>query len=294
MQLLMLRIASALVISFIYMLFDLFNKRNVPGSFAYFTLGFGFVMTLLYFDAGSIIVSSAIALVILGAGYVVYKVGQIGAADIIELAAISLMLPMQQVPILLSGVRQFGLPFVVSVTVAAGIVAMIIVPIYYLPRAKRMFKKPLIAFIDRKGAFKAILIVVPYLAFALFLAAESSINTIGIAILLAMMLSSSMLMLFERPITDSMVEFITINKCDEGDIIAFNLMEKREINAIRKKVKKFDRLLTSELIMQMKAKHVRNRLPVYRKALPFALPIFAGVVISFLLGDIIFFILPML
>ena len=44
----------------------------------------------------------------------------------------------------------------------------------------------------------------------------------------------------------------------------------------------------------MKAKRVRNKMPVYRKALPFAVPIFAGVVLSILFGNIIFFILPAL
>jgi len=290
----MFRIASALVISFIYMLFDVFNKRNVPGSFVYFTLGYGFVLTLFYFDMGAILFSSAVALVVLGIGYVVYKVGQIGAADIIELAAISLILPIQQAPFLLGRVIQFGLPFVLSVMVAAGMIAMIVVPIYYLPKAKKLFKKSLVSLIDKKGAFKAIVIIIPYLALALFLAAVSSINAVGLAVLLLMMVGSSLLMLFEKPITDSMVEFVTIEKCDEGDIIAFNLMGKTEIATIRKKVKMFDRLLTKDLINEMKAKRIRNKIPVYKNALPFAVPIFVGVVFSILFGDIIFFILPIL
>jgi hypothetical protein len=183
---------------------------------------------------------------------------------------------------------------VVTITVAAGMVAMIIVPVYYLPKAKRMFKKPLTSFIDRKGAFKAVLIMIPYLAFVLFLEAEASINVIGLAILISMMIGSSLLMLFERPITDSMVELIAVDKCDEGDIIAFNLMSKKEIGSIRTRVKSFDRLLTRELIARMKRKHIRSKLPVYRKALPFAVPIFAGVALSVLLGNLIFFMLPIL
>jgi Flp pilus assembly protein protease CpaA len=290
----MLRIASVLAIAFIYMLFDVFNKRNVPSTFAYFTLGYGFVLTLSYFNMSAVMTSSAVALAVLGVGYIVYRAGQIGAADVIELAALSLILPVQPVPVLASSFNQFGLPFAVTVIVAAGVVAMIIVPAYYLPRAKRMFKKPLSAFIDRKGAFKAVLIVVPYIAFVLFLEAEASINAVGLAILAAMMVGSSLLMLFEKPITDSMVELISIDKCDEGDIIAFNLMDKKDIDAIRKKVATFDRLLTRELIAQIKEKRIRSRLPVYRKALPFAVPLFAAVVISILLGNIIFFILPIL
>ncbi len=290
----MFRIASALVIALIYLLFDVFNKRNVPGAFAYFTLGYGFVLTVLYFNMSQILVSSAIALVILGIGYAIYKAGQIGAADIIELAAISLMLPMQQAPVLFSSAAQFSLPFILSVMVAAGMAAIIIVPAYYLPKAKRLFRKPLAAFVDKKGAFKAIVIIVPYLALALFLDLEASINAVGLLMLLSMMFGSSLLMLFEKPITDSMVELVTIDKCDEGDIIAFNLMKKSEIDSIRKRVKIFDRLVTKELMAEMKAKRVKDKLPVYRNALPFAVPIFIGVALSILFGNIIFFILPIL
>ena len=290
----MFRIASALVIALIYLLFDVFNKRNVPGAFAYFTLGYGFVLTVLYFNMSQILVSSAIALVILGIGYAIYKAGQIGAADIIELAAISLMLPMQQAPVLFSSAAQFSLPFILSVMVAAGMAAIIIVPAYYLPKAKRLFRKPLAAFVDKKGAFKAIVIIVPYLALALFLDLEASINAVGLLMLLSMMFGSSLLMLFEKPITDSMVELVTIDKCDEGDIIAFNLMKKSEIDSIRKRVKIFDRLVTKELMAEMEAKRVKDKLPVYRNALPFAVPIFIGVALSILFGNIIFFILPIL
>ncbi len=294
MQLLMFRIASALVIAFIYMLFDVFNKRNVPGSFVYFTLGYGFVLTLFYFDINTVVVSSAIALVVLGIGYLVYKAGQLGAADVVELAALSLILPMQSTPLILSGVTQLGLPFILSVMVAAGIVAMIIVPVYYLPKARRLFHKPLTALIDKRGAFKAIVIIVPYLALALFLAEMTNISAVSIAVILLMMVGSSLLMLFEKPITDSMVEFVTVDNCDEGDIIAFNLMSKSEISSIRKRVKIFDRLLTKDLITDMKEKNVKDKMPVYKNALPFAVPIFLGVVLSILFGDIIFFILPIL
>ena len=293
MQLLMLRIASVLIIAFVYMLFDIFNRRNVPSAFAYATLGYGLLLTFLYFSIFEIAISVAIALVVLGFGYIIYKIGQIGAADIIELAALALMLPLQQIPILFGSTYQFSIPFIASVVIAAGIAALIIVPFYYLPRAKSMLKKPLSSFIDRKCAFRAALIAVPYMAFILFLAAWTDIGIAGIAILFVVMVCSSVISLFERPITDSMVEFIKINKCDEGDIIAFNLMKKSEISAIRHRVKGFDRLLTRKLLAQMKAARIKETLPVYRKALPFAVPIFIGVIFSILLGNVLLAILPL-
>ncbi len=53
----------------------------------------------------------------------------------------------------------------------------------------------------------------------------------------------------------------------------------------------FDRLVTPGIIGLMKKKGVRTKFPVYRKAMPLALPIFAGVIISLLIGNIIFLII---
>ena len=232
MQLLALRIASVLVIAFLYMLFDLFNKRNVPGIFAYATLGYGAFLTLLYLNTNDIVVSSAIALVVMGVGYVIYRIGQIGAADVIEFAAISLMIPIQPSPLLASPVLLLGLPFIVSVIVAAGVTALVIVPLYYIPLAMRKLKRPISSAVDRKSTLKALMILIPYMAFTLFLLAETSIGAEGVAILMALMLGSSVTLLFETPITNSMVEFVPVDKCEEGDIVAFNLMSKKDVELV--------------------------------------------------------------
>ena len=68
MDLLLIRIASAVLIAAAYMLFDIFNNRNVPGMLAYATLGYGAVLTLLYLSTTAILVSAAIAFVVLGIG----------------------------------------------------------------------------------------------------------------------------------------------------------------------------------------------------------------------------------
>jgi hypothetical protein len=291
MQLYLVRILSLVVIALVYMFYDVFNKRNVPSIFAYATLAYGFLLTILYFNIGTIELSAAISLLVLGLGYIVYKIGQLGLADVIEFAAISLILPFQKAPLLLSSLSQFNLPFALTLLVNTGIVAIIIVPIYYIPKASKKLKKPLGSFITKKSIFMASLIVIAYLAFMTSISVLIGFSYLGIALLAAMMISSSLVMLFSVPIAHSMVEYVGVNKFDEGDIIAINLMDKKDISAMKKSVKGFDRLLSASLIENMKKAKIKEKFPVYKEAMPFALPIFAALVISLLAGNLLLLVL---
>ncbi len=291
MELLALRIASAVAIAAAYMLFDIFNKRNVPGVFAYATLIYGAVLTALYLEVVPVLTSAAIALIILGIGYLIYRAGQVGAADVIEFAALSLIIPMQPVPIVAKQMLQFGMPFAVSVIVGTGIAAMVLVPLYYLPKA-RLTKRSMS--VSRTQIVKALAIAAAYLFFVFSLEKTAGITVDGAIILVILLLGSATITAFEEPITRSMVKYVPASQFDEGDIIAFNLMSKKEISAVKRRARRFDRLLTHELIREMRAKRIRQRFPVYKEALPLALPIFVGVVMSLLVGDLFIFILPVL
>ena len=278
-------------IALVYMLFDVFNKRNVPSAFAYATLAYGAVLTLLYFNVQTIAISAALSLIILGCGYLVYKIGQLGAADVIEFAAISLMLPVLQFPLLLPNAGQFHMPFVLSLAINTGIVAIILVPIYYIPMASKKLKKPLSSFVAGKNILMATLLAVVYLVFILFVALVVRASYIGIAILAIMLVSSFLVMLFSTPIAHSMTEYVSVRQFDEGDIIALNLMDRKSVDKLKNSIKGFGRLVTSDMIERMKKKGVKEKLPVYKKAMPFALAIFIAVVLTLLLGNLILFIL---
>ena len=291
MQLYLLRIISLVVIALVYMLFDVLNKRNVPSLFAYATLAYGVVLTILYFNSRLIIESVAISAVILGIGYIFYKIGQLGAADVIEFAALSLILPLMQLPLIASSTFQLQIPFVATLLINTGIVALIIVPIYYIPKAKAKLKKPLLSYVRRKNIFMAVLLAIVYAAFISFMIILSGINYVGIAIVTVMAISSFLVMLFTVPITYSMVEYVGVKQFDEGDIVALNLMADKDINSIKKKIKDFDRLLTEKIIKQMKKEKIKDKFPVYKEAMPFALPIFIALILSILIGNLLFFIL---
>jgi Flp pilus assembly protein protease CpaA len=290
MQLYLVRVVSVIAIALVYMLFDLFNKRNVPNLFAYSTLAYGIVLTILFLNLNTILISTGIALIVLGVGYTVYRMGQLGGADVIEFAALSLIMPLQMSPLLTGSINQFGLPFMLSLLLNAGIIAIIIIPIYYLPKARARMKKPLYEYINRQNLARTAFLAVAYLAFISYAAIYIGIGYIGIIILLLILGASCSVMLFSVPLTHSMIEYVSYERFEEGDIVAFNLMDRKSIESIKGRVGNFDRLLTQKVIDKFKKKKIRDKLPVYKEAMPFAVPIFVAVLLSILVGNLLFFI----
>ncbi len=289
MELLTIRLVSLVVIGLVYMLFDIFNKRNIPLWFAYPALAYGIFLTVLYFNLSTIAISGAVAAVVLALGYIVYRSGFLGGADVIEFATLSLILPFQAIPLLVS-INKIGMPFIISLFIASGISALVLVPLYYLPRAKirklRIGKE-----IPQNALIKSLLIGVIYVAFYIFLVFEVGINIGGIIVLLATVLGSIAIILFEKPLTGCMVRRISASALEEGDLIAINMMSQREVTAFTKRVNSFGRLATSDLIKALKRKKIRARLPVYKNAVPLAVPIFIGIITAILFGNVILFLL---
>lgn len=279
------RIASIAAVAFAYMAFDLLNRRNVPTAFAYATVAYGAALTLLYLNLATIEFSLLIAAAVFGLGYLVYRTGQIGLGDITELTAISLMLPFQGAALLVTA-SQYGLPFILSVVIASGVAALIAVPLFYIPLAgKRLGGKAVLRSTGGKG--RALAIGAAYMAFIAAIAVTGLANFYGIALLGVIMIGAVLTTLFERPITSSMVVYLPAGKLEAEDMLAMNMLSKAERASLKRKVKSFGQLVTARMIQELKAKGVKVKLPVYRDGIPFAVPIFIGVVVSLLLGNLI-------
>ncbi|MEM0149409.1 MAG: hypothetical protein QXW10_00735 [Candidatus Micrarchaeaceae archaeon] len=285
-----LRIASMIAIAAAYMLFDVFNRRNVPSIFVYATLAYGIILAVAYAGMDAVLVDLGIAAVVFALGYAVYKAGQLGLGDVMEMCVISLILPFQNFPLFMSS-YQYNIPFIIAVAIAAGVVALVIVPIYYLPHTKRELAEKITSMVSSKDIFKSALIAVSYAILIGMLVVTHTISVSGVIILGIIMLGSAFTILFERPITKSMIRYVDANEFEEGDIIAFNLMGAPQVEAMKVKVNSFGKLVTKEMINEMKANGVQDRLPVYKLGIPFAVPIFIAVLISLLFGNLIILIL---
>ncbi|EET90256.1 MAG: peptidase A24A prepilin type IV [Candidatus Micrarchaeum acidiphilum ARMAN-2] len=290
------RLAAALAIALIYLLLDVFNSRNVPTVFAYATLVFGVVMTLTYASYPYIETSALVAIIVVAVGYVFYRIGQLGAADVIEFAAISLIIPVQGTPFLLD-IPQFGFPLMLSLLINAGVVALVMVIIYYLPLSIRTVKNSRIkggidSLITRYDILKTGFILAVYVVFAGMLSLTVGLSPAGIALIGIIAFGSIVVTLFERPLIYAMVRYVPVSKIEEGDIIETKLMGRRELASLKRSINGFDRLVTSKVLAQLKRRRVKKMLPVYKNAMPFAVPIFFGLVISILFGNLILLILP--
>ena len=273
-------LAVLLLISFIYAVYDVFNRRNVPNLFVYFTILVGIVMAFLS-NSGMALVTAFVVAVVIGAiGYTIYRAGLLGAGDVLELVFIALIMPVWQ-NTFFGSAYQWNIPFVLSVIIAAGYASLIFIPIYYLLVKKQPLNAPRP---DKKRMTIGALFFVVYMIFILAMRYLYDINMFGSALIFMLAFFAGITMIYDQRIYLGMVEFIYPNKLEEGDMIATNLMSKKEL-AIFQRKSDFGRLASDRLIAQIKK--VRVKLPVYRDSVPFSLFIFIGVLISIAYGNII-------
>jgi hypothetical protein len=101
------RIAFVLLIGILYVLFDIWMKREIPIVFGLLTLGFGLFMAILFFNALAYI-SLLIMIGILVLGLYFNRLNFLGWGDTIMLASVSLIMPLL-----------FGIPFIVFILITA-------------------------------------------------------------------------------------------------------------------------------------------------------------------------------
>ena len=279
------RIGVLLLVTFIYAIFDVFNKRDVPNEFVYAATAVGIAFALAL-PAGEMVIGGVEALVIALLGYVVYRVGLLGAGDVFEFVFIVLLLPIQPVPVMVT-LQQYGMPFVFSVLIAAGYVASIFIPVYYLLLVRKTDIKR--GVIPSAKVAKGVLLFAAYaiLLFALSRLVALTAASIGVILLIA--LASAAIVVFEDWIYIGMVSLVYPKNLEAGDMIAVSLMSKGDVAFFKKRNSGFGRLATGGVIADIK--DVKRKLPVYKNSVPFALFLFIGVLASLLIGNILVLVL---
>ena len=273
-------LAILLLISLIYAVYDVFNRRNVPNLFVYFTILLGVVVAFLSNSGAQLVTAFVVAIVIGAIGYTIYRAGLLGAGDVLELVFIALVMPMWSNP-LVGNTYQWNVPFVLSVIIAAGYASLIFIPIYYLLVKKQPKNAPKP---NRKRMAIGAVFFIIYMAFIVVMKYFYNINVLGSALIFLLAFFAGITMIYDQRIYLGMVEFIYPSKLEEGDMIATNLMSKKDLAVFQKKTD-FGRLASDTLIAEIKK--VRVKLPVYRDSVPFSLFIFIGVLVSLAYGNII-------
>lgn len=277
-----IRLPMLLFIALVYAGFDLFNKRDIPDSIAYISLGIGIIFTLsLPFN--EIVYSALVALVVGGISYFLYRAGQLGLGDGFEFVALSLIMPLAPQP-LLAMTFQLGLPLILSIFVATGICAIILVPIYYLFIAKKnKLKEPKV--VEGNKTLKAGTMLLAYACLFLFMTYYFGFSFVSLAIVALVAIPSVLMIIYERKIMLQMIAIVPATELENGDIVAVDFMSKKDFAFFRSKYSGFGRLV--DLAALKKLSGVKKSLPVYKNAIPLAFPTLLGVVIALLFGNLL-------
>ncbi len=205
MELFLIEEILIVLISLLYLLYDIFNNRNVPSIVVYATIIIAIFMTLLNWNVYYIVESFVIAILIVIFGYfALYKAGSLGLGDVLEFAAISMILTVQSSPIISQNV-QYGIPFIISVLISSGISALILVPLYYIPKAIKKINHSILKDVTRSAMLKSITAAISYIVLIGILVAVNFIGVWGVLLLGLLMLGSIFTILFEKPMTEAMI-----------------------------------------------------------------------------------------
>jgi preflagellin peptidase FlaK len=221
-----LRIASLLAFLAISSYFDIFNRKNVPVGIPYAMIALGIILNLATMDFGVIVSSATVALLIVTVGYVIYRTGQIGGADVLIFTGIALLVPSQPAALLpLEPASHFFLyPFVFSAFLISGFLALIGLSFQYVPAVSSSLLRGETK-IELKNALLAVLVSGTYIAVVFLLVQAQRIAPVQALFISALALLAGFLTLFKDKITLAMIEWVPLGEIDEEDVIALNLLK---------------------------------------------------------------------
>lgn len=280
MQFEMLRIAVAVAGLLVATYYDLFNRRNVPVNITYFMIGAGFLLNLATMDLSLIIFSSLIALIVLGLGYLIYRTGQIGGADVLIFASIALLFPSIPESLLKPPSQPFfEFPFVASVFIISGLLSIFGIAAIYIPRVLKDLARGKVK-ITATSAFSAFAMLVSFLAVIYALGPYLPFQS-GQALLALVMLLAVFLILFKDHISSSMIEWVPFSKIDDEDVIALELLDKKLVAKYS-----LEKVATRQVLERLKKTGLK-KFPVFKGMPAFVPYILLAVLLLLIFGDLL-------
>jgi len=251
--------------------YDVFNKRNVPNTLLYAFLGLAFVINLVFYQADLFIFSVILAAFFAAIGYIFYRFGQLGGADVFIISSVILLLPVH--PSFVGLI--FNLPFIFSVIVFSGIAFAVYVIVYF---GFRLFDE------GAKPKMMYALLLIPYILFAYVYYNSVIFSLMYFVFVSILMLATVFFLMFREDINLLLSERMSPAEMEEEDVLALDLMDKEFVKKYSLK-----RLATKAEIDRMIALKVPE-VWVYSKLPPF-LPFFLlGMVVSlFFAGSLLLF-----
>lgn len=284
----LIRVLLALVETGVLSYFDLFKNRNIPDKLLYGFLALSLIFLII--DPQTVIPSLFWAVVIGVVGYLFYKAGQLGAADVILFVSLSILLP---APPNLFTTQFIQIPFILSLIILSGLLLILYILLRYAPTLIKMTIEGKVRLTTDK-IFYSIALFIMYIIVSYILLDVGMGNPFPFILLLGyIMIATIFVNLFKDDLTKLMTDEIDLSnkndlkKIGPEDIVATDLMDKKYV-----KKHNIPKLLTDKDIKRLAKEKVKllvmTRLPPY---IPFIL---LALLVEILLGDPLYYIISSL
>ena len=262
-----IRIAAAVLMLAVGTYFDIFKNRNVPDKFLYACLGVALLFTVFPFNDLSVY-ALAQGVFIFAIGYMMYKAGQIGGADVYLLTAIALLIP---IPPSVANVG-IAIPFVFFVIIFAGLLFTAYNIVYFAVKLSR----EKITKID----WVYLILAVPFAIFAYFYLNSIFYSPVYFSIVTLLFLGAVFFGAFREAIMRHAVVRVPVGKAEE-EVFASEYAGEKE----RKIVKV--RVIDKKTIEELKKARIKE-ITVYGKLPPFVPFLLGGVLLSLFFANLLF------
>jgi Flp pilus assembly protein protease CpaA len=244
--------------------YDLFNKKNVPNEMLYAFLVIALLTNIIFYQQDLFWFSIGVAVFFSAIGYVFYRVGQLGGADVFVLASIMLLLPVHPS----FDAMPFNMPFIFSVLIFSGVLFALYVMAYF---GWKLTQQP-----DVKPKLLYGLMFIPYLLFAWAYINSFIFSPVYFAFISALLFATIFFLMFRESLNMLLAEELPLAQVQPEDVLAMEIMNKDLIERY-----KIPRVITQAELDRLKMTKV-TELWVYTKLPPFLPFILAGMVLALL------------
>lgn len=241
--------------------YDLFNKKNIPDAFLYGFLGVALLVNAFFYEQSLFWFSLGVAAFFSAIGYLFYRVGQLGGADVFVIAAVMLLLPVHPS---FAGMA-FNLPFVFSVIIFSGVAFALYVILFFGWKLMKVEAKPNLVFA---------LLFIPYLLFAYVYVSSFLFSPVYFVFITILLFAVIFFMMFRESLNQLLSEELPVSQLEPEDVLALEVMNKDLVERY-----KLQRLVTREEIARLKKTKVKE-VWVYTRLPPFIPFILLGMALS--------------
>lgn len=246
--------------------YDVFNKKNIPDKFLYGFLAIALLTNVVFYSETLFPFTIGIAILLAMIGYLIYRLGQLGGADVFVLVSIMLLLPLHPS---IAGMP-FNLPFILSVFIFSGILFAIYVMGYFGYKLTQ---------VESRANLTYGLMLIPYLIFAYFFYSSFLFSWVFFVFFSVAIFATMFFLIFRDSLNMMLAEELPVSQLEPEDVLALEVMNKDMIERYR-----IPRLMTKETIARLKKTKVTDVM-VFTKLPPFVPFILLGMILSMLFAS---------